>query len=442
MTDTQPSSGPFTRFFQSFVHGSYPLFTAAVVAMVWANLSYHTYHDWWHAELAISLGPLHVSKSVAHWIDEALMTIFFFTVGLEIKREFLVGGLSSAKQALLPVMAAAGGMIVPAGIYMIFNHQLPSAKGWGIPMATDIAFSLAVLGLLGKRIPLGIKIFLSAFAIADDLGAVMIIAIFYTASLDVGSLLMGVVFIAALFAANRLWIRSALVYLVLGIGLWVCILNSGVHATVAGVLVAMFVPARGKYNTDAFVETVDRLLDRMKCGKHSCGFSILLNREHQNTVQSIDLACRDVETPLQQLEHALHPWIALVILPLFALANSGIPLSGFNFQAAAGHEITLGVFWGLVLGKPLGIALFSLTTVAIFKTPLTGGVTRMHIVGTSFLGGIGFTMSLFITGLSFTDPQRIDLAKLAVVSASLVSGVLGYAILRRAGRVASAETNG
>lgn len=434
MTANPPPSGAFARFFQSFVHGSYPLFTAAVVAMIWANLSYHTYHGWWHAELAISLGPLHVSKSVAHWIDEALMAIFFFTVGLEIKRELLVGGLSSAKQALLPVMAAVGGIIVPAGIFMIFNHQLPSAKGWGIPMATDIAFSLAVLGLLGKRVPFGIKIFLSAFAIADDLGAVVIIAAFYTASLNLSSLLIGFVFIAALFAANRLWIRSALVYLILGIGLWVCVLNSGVHATVAGVLVALFVPARAKYDTDAFVETVDRLLDRMKCGIESCGFSILLNREHLNTVQSIDLACKNVETPLQRLEHTLHPWVALLILPLFALANSGIHLGGFNFQAAIHHEITLGIFWGLALGKPLGIAFFSLATIAIFKTPLSSGVTRTHLVGAGFLGGIGFTMSLFITGLSFTDPQRINLAKLAIVSASLLSGVLGYAILRKADR--------
>jgi Na+:H+ antiporter, NhaA family len=431
MRNTTDVPNQFQRFFTRFVHGSYPLFAAAMVAMVWANLSYQTYHDVWHAELSLSLGPLHVSKSIAHWIDEALMTIFFFTVGLEIKREFLVGGLSSIRQAALPVMAALGGMLVPAAVYAFINYDAPSAHGWGIPMATDIAFSLAVLGLLGKRIPSGLKLFLSAFAIADDLGAVMVIALFYTSALNWTSLLAGGIFVLALFITNRLWIHAWLVYLLLGIGLWVCILNSGIHATVAGVIVAMFIPARGKVDTDGFVRRVESLLEKLKCGPQSCGASILLNREHLNTVQAIDLACRQVETPLQQLEHGLHPWVAYAILPLFALANAGIALHGFDWGGALVHPLSLGVFLGLVLGKPVGIAFFSLLSLKLFKSQLAEGVTQRHIVGVGFLGGIGFTMSLFIAGLTFSDPQILDVAKLGIVAASVVSGLLGYLILRK-----------
>jgi Na+:H+ antiporter, NhaA family len=421
---------PFQRFFQKFVQGSYPLFAAAVAAVIWVNISHETYHGVWHTEVAFSLGSFQISRSIAHWIDEALMAVFFFAVGLEIKREFLVGELSSAKKALLPVMAALGGMIVPAAIYAIFNYHTPSAKGWGIPMATDIAFSLAVLALLGRRIPFGIKLFLSAFAIADDLGAVIVIALFYTASLNWSSLMVGGVFVIGLFIANRLWVRSSLVYLLLGIGLWFCILKSGVHATVAGVLVAMFIPARAKYDTDVFIKAVEAMLDKLRSCEASCGFSILLNREHLNAVQAIDLACRDVETPLQQLEHTLEPWIAYVILPLFALANSGILFEGFDFLQAVSHPITLGVFAGLVLGKPVGIALFSLFAIEVFNIRLTSGVTKRHVIGVSFLGGIGFTMSLFITGLSFVDPEKIALAKFAIVFASILSGILGFLVLR------------
>ena len=236
------SNSAFLRFFKGFVQGSYPLFAAAVAAVIWANVSHETYHHFWHSEFSVILGPFEIAKSLAHWIDDALMTVFFFTVGLEIKREFLVGGLSTPKQALLPVSAAIGGMLVPALIYTGINAGTPEVRGWGIPMATDIAFSLAVLGLLGSRIPFGIKLFLSAFAFADDLGAVLVIALFYTSAIQWSALLVGGGFLVLLFFANRLWIHNALVYLVLGLGLWLCIMSSGVHATVAGVLAAMFIP--------------------------------------------------------------------------------------------------------------------------------------------------------------------------------------------------------
>jgi len=421
--------GPFQRFFQKIVHGSYPLFLATVIALVWANVSPHSYHDLWHKEFSIALGHFQISKSLVHWIDEALMSLFFFTVGLEIKREFLVGGLSSPKQAILPIAAAAGGMIVPAIIYGIFNYGTDTAHGWGVPMATDIAFSLAILSALGARIPLGLKLFLTAFAIADDLGAVVVIALFYTKSIVWSSLGVSVLFLLGLAVANRLWIRSTLVYVILGLGLWYAVLSSGIHATVAGVIVAMFIPARGKYDTDTFLKTVSKNLHAFDCESDSCGYSILLNRTHLNAVQAIDLACRDVETPLQRLEHSLQSWIAYVVLPLFALANSGLTVKSIDISSAMLHPVTLGIMLGLVLGKPVGISLFTFLSVRVLRTPLPSGVNWRHIIGAGLLGGIGFTMSLFISGLSFVKPELLDVSKLGILAGSIVSALAGYIVL-------------
>ncbi len=432
MSDARISSdaSPFLRFFSKFVSGSYPLFAAAAAALLWANISPHTYHAVWHAELTISIGSFQIAKSLAHWIDEALMTIFFFVVGLEIKREFLVGDLSSPKQAALPIAAAIGGMVLPAAIYASLNAGTDAIDGWGIAMATDIAFSLAILGLLGKKIPIGLKLFLSAFAIADDLGAVAVIAAFYTPTIHWVYFFWALGFMMLLLIANRLWIRHTLVYVVLGLGLWFAILGSGIHATVAGVLVAMFIPARGKYDTDTFVETVSSELNNITCLEDGCGFSILMNRDHLNAVQNIAIACEAVETPMQRLEHGLQAWVAFAILPLFALANAGLVLGGLDIGSAALHPVTVGIVLGLVLGKPLGITLCALLSVWLLKTQLPQGVGWHHMIGTGFLGGIGFTMSLFIGGLSFTQPDYREFAKLGVLAASLASGILGYLILR------------
>ncbi|MBI5895660.1 MAG: Na+/H+ antiporter NhaA, partial [Desulfobacterales bacterium] len=294
----------FQRFFSHEVGGSIPLFAATAVALVWANVSHTSYEHVWHAELSLGLGPYVITKTLAHWIDEALMAIFFFTVGLEIKYEVLVGELGSLRKALLPVIAAAGGMVVPAGFYVLFNYGNPTLNGWGIPMATDIAFALAVLALLSHRIPLGLKVFLSALAIADDLGAVLVIALFYTQQISLGYLAMAALFLALLAVANRLWVHYTLVYVLLGIGVWVGFLGSGVHATVAGVLVAAFIPARGRYATDTFVQRVQHHLDRFACDPKGCGFSILLDNQHLEAVRAIEESCHDVETPLQRMEYA------------------------------------------------------------------------------------------------------------------------------------------
>jgi NhaA family Na+:H+ antiporter len=432
MSDTRipGDAGPFQRFLRKFVSGSYPLFAAAAAALLWANLSPHTYHAVWHTELTISFGTFQIAKSLAHWIDEALMTLFFFVVGLEIKREFLVGGLSSPKQAALPIAAAVGGMLVPAAIYVSLNAGTEALNGWGIAMATDIAFSLAILGLLGKKIPIGLKLFLSAFAIADDLGAVAVIAAFYTPAIKWIYLTSALGFMILLFAANRLWIRHTLVYVVLGAGLWFSVMGSGVHATVAGVLVAMFIPARGKYDTDTFVKTVNAELDKITCQEDGCGFSILMNRQHLDAVQNMAIACEAVETPLQRLEHGLQAWVAFAVLPLFALANAGLALGGLDMGSAVLHPVTLGIVLGLVIGKPLGITLFAYLSVKLFKAQLPQSVRWRHMLGTGFLGGIGFTMSLFISGLSFSQADFSQFAKLGILTASLASGIFGYLILR------------
>ena len=419
----------FQAFFSKLAHGGYPLFIATAVAMVWANGDPHGYHYTWHNELRISWGHLSVTKSLAHWVDEALMVLFFFTVGLEIKREIIVGQLASVKQAMLPTMAALGGMIVPALIYALITAGTQSARGWGIPMATDIAFSLAVLSLLGARIPLEIKVFLTAFAIADDLGAVVVIALFYTSTINWGSIGAGILVLAILGVANLLWMRQVLVYTVLGFALWICILASGIHATVAGVLVAFFIPVKGKYNMDVFVQKVRHYLEPITFNGESHQDSMLLNKAHLNAVQAIDLACRDVETPLQRFEHSLQSWIAMGVLPLFALANAGLNFEGMNASEAFSHPATLGIVIGLLLGKPVGISLFTFLAVKLIRTPMLHGITWRQIVGVSFLGGIGFTMSLFISGLSFSDPQLIENAKLGIIFSSVIAASVGYILL-------------
>jgi NhaA family Na+:H+ antiporter len=419
----------FQRFFSHEVLGSIPLFAATAVALVWANVSHVSYEHVWHAELSIGLGPYVITKSLAHWIDEALMAIFFFMVGLEIKYQVLVGELASLRKALLPVIAAAGGMLVPAGIYVFFNYGNDTLHGWGIPMATDIAFALAVLALFSQRIPLGLKVFLSALAIADDLGAVLVIALFYTQQISLGYLAVGALFIVLLIVANRLWVHHTLIYILLGIGVWVGFLGSGVHATVAGVLVAACIPARGRYATDDFIRRVNHHMNRFECAPGSCGFSIMLNNQHLEAVRAIEEGCHDVETPLQRLEFSLHPWVTYLIIPLFALANAGLYLGDLNPSEALVHPVTLGVGLGLLLGKPLGVSLFTLAAFHWLKIELPQGVTFRHIIGAGFLAGIGFTMSLFISGLSFADPHMMSFAKLGILGASVLAAAAGAVVL-------------
>jgi NhaA family Na+:H+ antiporter len=421
---------PFQRFAEKEASSSILLLGATTIAILWANSPFSPlYYSLWHTEVSLSVGPYLISKSLLHWINDGMMAFFFFTVGLEIKAEMMVGELASFRRAFLPAAAAFGGMLFPALLFFLLNHGSSAVSGWGIPMATDIAFSLGALAVLGRKLPLGLRAFLSAFAIADDLGAVLVIALFYTKTVVWSYLLVGLVFVLGLAVANFLWVRWTLVYALLGIGLWLAILGSGVHATVAGIVVAMFIPARGKYDTDKFIQEVGALMSEFQCEPSGCGRSILLNQRHLNAVQAIELASHHAETPLQRLEHSLHPWVAFVIIPFFALGNAGMTFDGTGVLHALASPLTLGVALGLLLGKPLGITLFSFLAVKTGLASLPRGVTWSHIAGAGILGGIGFTMSIFVMGLSFDDTLMMDRAKLGILAGSLASAVLGLLFL-------------
>jgi NhaA family Na+:H+ antiporter len=386
------------------------------------------YTSLWQVKLTIGLGDFALAKPLLLWINDGLMAIFFFVVGLEIKREIVVGELASVRKAALPLAAALGGMVVPAALYAGLNAGTPGAPGWGIPMATDIAFALGVLALLGKRAPLSLKIFLTAFAIVDDLGAVLVIAVFYTAEIVWISLAAGAAFLGALVVANRLGIRHPLVYGVLGVGLWVAFLKSGVHATVAGVLLAMTIPLHARIEPQAFLTRARRILDTIQTGK-SASRRPENKHEEQSAIQALESICKQAESPLQRTEHVLHPWVTFAIVPIFALANAGVSLGG-GISSAFTQTITLGVVSGLVFGKQLGITLFAWLTVRMGLADLPTGLSWRQIYGASLLGGIGFTMSIFIANLAFGDDALLTLAKVGVLTASLVSAIAGLLILR------------
>lgn len=421
---------PFHQFFKKEASSSIILIITTAIALFWANAPFgESYNHFWETPLSIRLGELGITMSLREWINEGLMSIFFFIVGLEIKREVLVGELSSVKKAFLPVGAAIGGMLVPASIYFLMNLGCETTAGWAIPMATDIAFALGVLYVLGQRVPAGLRVFLSAFAIADDIGAVLVIALFYTKEISMQYIFASILIILIIAMTSYFWIRNTLFYAVLAALLWVAIMGSGLHSTVAGIIIAMFIPARGRYNTDKFIENVEYYMSKIQCPVEGCGDSILLNQEHLSAVQSIEVACHDVETPLQRLEHALHPWVAYGVIPLFALANAGLSLKGIGISHIFNSTVTLGIILGLIVGKPLGITLFTYLSVKTGLAILPYRVKWLHILGAGFLGGIGFTMSLFITALSFSETNFINQAKFGILTASVVAGVTGLAIL-------------
>ena len=422
---------PFQRFFALEASGSILLLGCALLALVWANSPYAAaYHHLWEIEIAVGAPRFGLTETLHHWINDGLMAVFFFVIGLEIKREILVGELSTLRQAALPLAAAVGGMVVPALIYVAFNAGTPAVRGWGIPMATDIAFALGVLALLGSRAPLGLKIFLTALAIVDDLGAVLVIAFFYTADLSFVSLGVAGGFLFAMIGANRMHVRHPLVYLLLGIGLWVAVLLSGVHATIAGVLSALTIPARRRIDAEEFHREgtiyMEEFREDLRAGM------VDLTADQRDAVVSLEEACEAVQTPLQRLEHMLHPWVAFFIMPVFALANAGVSI-GSGLLGALANPIALGVGAGLVVGKQVGVLLFSWLAVRFGIATLPAGAGWRQLYGVACLCGIGFTMSLFIANLAFEDPASLDIAKTGILSASLVAGVLGFLILRRTG---------
>jgi NhaA family Na+:H+ antiporter len=420
---------PIQRLLKAEQTGGIILIVCTVVALVWANSPWsESYHALWETHLRIGIPGFELDKSLHHWINDGLMALFFFFVGLEIKREVLVGELASLKQAALPIAAAIGGMLVPAAIYAVLNAGGVGASGWGIPMATDIAFALGILSLMRNRIPPSLPIFLAALAIADDLGAVVVIGLFYTAHISWVSLLIAGGFLLLLMLANRMGVRGGFIYGVLGIGVWLAVLSSGVHATIAGVLVAMTIPARNRIVPHEFLTRNRRLLTEFEHVEDTVEESIRSD-DFDAIIDAIETSCEQVKTPLGRMEHRLYPWVSFLILPIFALANAGVALSG-GITTTLASPITLGIILGLVLGKSIGITLFSWLVVRLGIARMTDGVSWGHIYGVAWLGGIGFTMSLFIAGLAFTNPESIVLAKVGILAGSLVAAIVGSLILR------------
>jgi Na+:H+ antiporter, NhaA family len=421
---------PFQEFADRASSGGILLIAAAIVALVWANSPWgESYAALWGTKLSVGLGNVSIEEDLTHWINDGLMAVFFLVVGLEIKREILVGELSSLRRAALPIAAAIGGAVLPALIYTVINFGTEGAGGWGIPMATDIAFALGVLALLGERAPLGLKVFLTALAIVDDIMAVMVIALFYTSNVSWGALAVGAAFLIALVAANLAGVGKPLPYALLGIGLWLCFLQSGVHATIAGVLLAMTVPATSYIDTGEFLKRSRSILDRFEQAGER-GDAVLCNEERQGALHALNKANEDVEPPLQELEHTLHPWVVFAIMPLFALANAGIVL-GEGLVSAWLNPVSLGIVAGLLLGKQWGITLFAWLAIKSGISEMPVGVTWLHIYGAGWLAGIGFTMSLFISDLAFAEGPLLDVAKVGILTASLIAGVVGWWIIRR-----------
>lgn len=381
-------SNPFLDFLKSESSSGLILLICAVIAIIIANSSFATtYDNILHTYVTIGYKEISLSMSVLHWINDGLMAIFFFVVGMEIKRELVIGELKSLKRTILPVSAAMGGMIVPAIIYVLFNYKEATITGWGIPMATDIAFALGILALVGKKAPKGIVIFLTALAIVDDLGAIIVIAIFYTNQIYWSAFFIGLAIFCILILANKFKVKFTSIFIIGGILLWICFLKSGIHATIAGVLLGMVLPV-GK-NMNEFKESI-----------------------------------------LYKLEHTLTLWSSFVIMPIFALANSGIKIDINSFSTLIFTPVSLGIIFGLFIGKQVGIFGISYILIKLNIAKLPSQVTKNHLYGASILGGIGFTMSLFISSLSFSDETILSTAKISIMIASILSAILGITIFK------------
>lgn len=420
------------NFINEEAYGGILLIITTIIALVWANSSYYeSYHYIWHEfQFGYTWGDLVLIESLHHWINDGLMAIFFFVIGLEIKREIMGGELSSIKKASLPIAAAVGGMFIPAVFYAIVTINYPEyLNGWGVPMATDIAFALGLMALLGKRVHINLKIFLTALAIADDLGAVMVIAVFYTESINYSELLSGAFFIGVLTIANFAGVRRTSFYGFIGVlGVWMAFLFSGVHATIAGILIALTIPAKTKIKESEYFNKLTSYLDKFNSEKRTQG--TLLTKKQSHLMSKIEVLNDDAHTPLQKLEHAMHPIVTYFILPIFALSNAGIHIEGSIVELLF-HPISLGIIFGLVLGKFIGISLLSRLVVKMKLAVLPEGVTWNQIYGVAFLAGIGFTMSIFISDLAFKSEEHKQIAKVGIMAASSISAIIGMIWLSR-----------
>lgn len=421
---------PFQKFVKTESLAGMLLFGATIIALIWANSSYGEYYEsLWQYKIGISFQEFELKKPLILWINDGLMTIFFFLIGLELKRELLIGEINTLKKAAFPFIAALGGVLVPVGLYLFLNQNPETTKGWGIPMATDIAFALAILSTLGKRVPLSLKIFLTAFAIIDDIAAVLVIAIFYSVSINWIFILYGLVLIAFLGLLYNKKKYTFTIGIVLAIIIWFLFLKSGIHPTIAGVLLAFTIPIKRRLNIKSFSYSLISISNKMKYvsdenEKH------LLTKDEMKCIDNLDDLSIEVRSPLQHLEHKLHSLIAYFILPIFAFSNAGVVIStNYDFNFALMTNIAISLF----VGKFVGVALFSYLGVKFKITELPSSVNFKQILGIASIAGVGFTMSIFIDNLAFNgDLISINSVKIGIIIGSIISGITGYTILRLA----------
>jgi len=416
---------PAQDFIRTEIAGGVVILVAAIAALVWANIG-DSYFEFWGTELSFDINIAHETESLKGWVNDGLMVLFFFVIGLEIKRELLHGELASPRKAALPIAAAAGGMIVPALIFTVFNGGGDGGRGWGIPMATDIAFALGVLALVGKGIPAPLRVFLLALAVADDLGAIMVIAIFYTETLSVEWLGIAGWLVVMILLMQRFDIREINPYWVVGGALWLAVLESGVHATIAGVALGLLTPASAYMKPEEYAEESDKIIhdwqDAVERGEQASAQALLGQLEELTT---------SAEPPLERLERALVRWSSFFVVPIFALANSGVSLGGGVIEDAVSSDVTLGVLLGLLAGKVIGVIGTTWLVTALGWSELPRGVRWPHIIGVGLLAGIGFTVALFITELAFDENEVLATnAKIGILTASTVAGILGYTLLK------------
>jgi Na+:H+ antiporter, NhaA family len=417
---------PFQRFFRIEASGGIVLLIFTIIALIWANSEWgDVYKKLWHYEFTIGIiGKFSISKDILHWINDGLMVIFFFVVGLEIKRELVAGELSSIKKASFPIAAAIGGMVVPAIVYIVVNTNPNTEVGWGIPMATDIAFSLGILSLLGKRVPIALKVFLVAFAIVDDLGAILIIALFYSEQILWSYLFIGLGLIIVLVVFNRMQIKTIHPYMLIGWVIWYLFLKSGIHPTIAGVLIAFTIPVQRNIRLGEFSERMQYNLDTF-CTFPNQKNKITLTYKQLAAIDNMEAEIFNVQSPVQRLEHNLHKFVTYIVMPLFALTNAGVVLRSASLSNVF-TDLSGVIELSLVFGKMIGIFLFSWIAVKIGLAALPDKVKWTHIISLGFLGGMGFTMSLFISNLAFSSEALLNPAKIGILTGSLIAGVIGY----------------
>lgn len=419
------------QFTHSSTKAAAIMLLAAIVALVVANTPAHgPFLEFWHTQVSIGIGAFHGEMSFAHIINDIFMAVFFLLVGLEIKYEMTAGELTNIRQAILPILGALGGVLAPIAIYLAFNATHPEAfMGWGVPTATDIAFALGILSLLGSRVPNGVRVFLSTLAVADDIIAILVIAIFYGESPDLLWLGAAAIVFVALIVMNRMHVYSLVPYILVGCVLWSCVFSSGIHSTIAGVLLAFAIPSGSRVNLDNFFDWSNKRLRMANSFYEGDETPLVAQKDYITTVSSLSKISKQAVPPATRLEHKLYPWVYFLILPLFALTNADVAVTGLDFATVTSSPVVLGVFCGLVLGKPIGIILFSFITVKTRIASLPEFVTWRHMLGAAVLGGVGFTMAIFVANLAYADAMLVTEAKLSILVASTVAGVIGFVLL-------------